>query len=157
TVPQSCVQCRKAGGVFRALGQGVLGRGAEGQMQVGGKALDTAAAGGQHVIDAGNEKFLVLAGVQVLGAGVQVGGLVLERVGAAEGVMADHLFFHRAADQAVGPVLQVAVGRRVGGEGQQCPVGALGEVPLPAEVVKGRAEEQMIAVIEEHRHAVRQI
>ena len=120
-------------------------------MQVGGEARHLRAAVSQHVVDAGDEKLLVFAVFQVGGAGVGVDLLVLEVVCAADGVVADHLLFHRMADIAVRAVLQVAVGGRVACESEQRTVRAVGEIALVAEVVEAAAEEKVVAVVEEQR------
>ena len=70
--------------------------------------------------------------------------------------MADDLLFHRVAHPAVGPILQVAVGRGVAGKGQQCAVRAVGKIARLAKLIERLAEEQVVAVIKEQRLIVRQ-
>ena len=63
---------------------------------------------------------------QVLCTGGSIELLIFKVIRPADGIMADDLLFHRVAHPAVGPILQVAVGRGVAGKGQKCAVRADG-------------------------------
>ena len=112
--------------------------------------------GRQHVVNAGNKKFFIIAVVQVLCTGGSIELLIFEVIRPADGIMADDLLFHRVAHPAVGPILQVAVGREVAGKGQQCAVRAVGKIARLAKLIERLAEEQVVAVIKEQRLIVRQ-
>ena len=60
------------------------------------------------------------------------------------------------ADVAVGAVLQITVGGRIAGEGQQRAVRAVGKAALRAEFIEGLTQKQMVAIVEEQRFPVGQ-
>src|SRR5699024_8875492 len=146
----------KRGVVLGGFGGAVLVRRAKGQVQVGGKAAHRRAVLRQHVVNARDKKLFICAGVQVFLAGGGVGLFVFEIVRTADGVAADDLFFHRAADVAVRPVLQVAVRRRVAGKGQQRAGGAGRKRPRRATIVERAAQKQADAVVGQQRLAAGQ-